>query len=197
MQCPVLVYGTIQVLAYCMVLCDARYWHALRCAISGTKLQYGATQEGKIINHRWNFSSLFSSLLLLFRTTTGDDYFNLVYDCSIQVKFHTKKADGRCPVLGGGVKCCCLRTCYAMSGTDTRCLMLSDVMPGTEVLYRIMRTLGLCNLRYDTILVTDIPYGTAQRLVPTSDMVLPGSVLFYRNNGRRLRFGSAKPLPTL
>jgi hypothetical protein len=48
---------------------------------------------GKALTPRWNFKNITNAMLLLFRTATGDGWFDLIYDCSVEPPFCTPTGD--------------------------------------------------------------------------------------------------------
>ena len=60
-------------------------------------------KQGQIINSTWNFSSLMNAILLLFRTATGDGWFDLIYDASIMPPFCTHMVPAGATMADGHV----------------------------------------------------------------------------------------------
>jgi len=52
-------------------------------AVGADVAMFRNLKQGSVINSTWNFHSLFNAVLLLFRTATGDGWFDLIYDASV------------------------------------------------------------------------------------------------------------------
>jgi hypothetical protein len=58
-------------------------WIFIFAAVGSDPQMFPFLKHGKVIDSTWNFENIFNAVLLLFRTATGDGWFDLIYDASI------------------------------------------------------------------------------------------------------------------
>lgn len=64
-------------------------WIFIMAAVGSDSQWFAHLKHGKVIDSTWNFESLVNSMFLLFRTTTGDGWFDLIYDSQVSPPFCT------------------------------------------------------------------------------------------------------------
>eukprot|EP00960_Hanusia_phi_P047852 758619-Hanusia_phi.AAC.2 len=78
-------------------------WIFLFASIGMDSSMFADVRFGTVIDSRWNFTSLYTSMMLLFRIATGDSWFDIIYDGAVMPPYCTANPAIEHPVLLAGV----------------------------------------------------------------------------------------------
>jgi len=78
-------------------------WIFLFASIGMDQSMFPNVKIGIVIDSRWNFTSLYNSMMLLFRIATGDSWFDIVYDGAVLPPYCTANPAAEHPILLAGV----------------------------------------------------------------------------------------------
>ena len=78
-------------------------WIFIMSAVGSDPQWFAHLKHGSVIDATWNFEGLMNSMFLLFRTTTGDGWFDLIYDSQVAPPFCTNFVPAGATLANGAV----------------------------------------------------------------------------------------------